>query len=282
METERLIRKKIIYYYILMIIFSIPIFYFVISSGRLGKIGLLLMWVPGVSALLVQLFFRENRIPLGWKLGKLKYLGMSFLIPLSYGLAIYLVVWLTGLGEFTFAGFNESITSKSDPGPATNLSEFMGNLLPYIFFNGILGSIVFELGEEIGWRGFLVPHLAKITSFGNVSLISGLSWALWHFPVLIWADYVADTPLWFALPFFLISIVSVSYIFAWMRLKSGSLWTAVILHASHNFFIQLVFTPMTKDTGITEYMIDEFGIGLAVITSITAFFLWKRSKTEIL
>jgi len=37
-------------------------------------------------------------------------------------------------------------------------------------------------------------------------------------------------------------IVSISFVFAWMRLKSGSLWTGVLLHASHNLFIQAFFS----------------------------------------
>ena len=42
------------------------------------------------------------------------------------------------------------------------------------------------------------------------------------------------------------------------RMKSGSLWTGVILHASHNLFIQAILTPLTIDNGKTMYYIDEF------------------------
>ena len=70
-----------------------------------------------------------------------------------------------------------------------------------------------------------------------------------------------------------------SFIYTWFRIKSGSLWTAVILHASHNLFIQNFFTPLTQDTGNTAYYIDEFGIVLPVVGICFALYYWnKRSK----
>jgi len=61
-------------------------------------------------------------------------------------------------------------------------------------------------------------------------------------------------------------------------MKSGSLWTGVILHASHNLFIQAILTPLTIDNGKTMYYIDEFGIGLPIATSIVAFYFWRKRK----
>ncbi len=57
---------------------------------------------------------------------------------------------------------------------------------------------------------------------------------------------------------------------AWLVLRARSLWPAAILHASHNLFIQSIFTPLTRDTGPTKYVIDEFGVGLVITTAIGA------------
>jgi hypothetical protein len=61
-----------------------------------------------------------------------------------------------------------------------------------------------------------------------------------------------------------------------MRLRSGSLWTGAFLHASHNLFIQGFFTPLTTDTGPTEYVIDEFGCALALTALLVAVVFWRR------
>jgi membrane protease YdiL (CAAX protease family) len=71
-------------------------------------------------------------------------------------------------------------------------------------------------------------------------------------------------------------VIGISFLFAWMRLKSGSLWTGAFLHASHNLFIQGIFTPLTIDTGKTKWVIDEFGFALAIAAIVVAVIVWRR------
>jgi uncharacterized protein len=59
-------------------------------------------------------------------------------------------------------------------------------------------------------------------------------------------------------------------------LKSGSLWTATLLHASHNLYIQGILTPLTRDTGKTAWFIDEFGLFVPLITVAFAIYFWNR------
>jgi len=51
-------------------------------------------------------------------------------------------------------------------------------------------------------------------------------------------DYHSATPRWWSLLFFTLDIGAASVGFAWFRLRSGRVWTGVILHASHNLFLQ--------------------------------------------
>jgi membrane protease YdiL (CAAX protease family) len=69
-----------------------------------------------------------------------------------------------------------------------------------------------------------------------------------------------------------------SFIFTWFRLKSGSLWTGVMLHASHNLFIQSFFTPITANTKHTAWFSDEFGVVVPAVTVIFAIYFWNRRK----
>lgn len=58
---------------------------------------------------------------------------------------------------------------------------------------GIIGtvlSMVSALGEEIGWRGFMVPALLHKLSFNKMLVISSLVWCGWHLPLLIAGDYM--------------------------------------------------------------------------------------------
>ena len=121
-----------------------------------------------------------------------------------------------------------------------------------------------------------MPELAKRHSFAATAIVSGLIWAVWHYPILIFADYNAGTPTWYGLTCFTVMVVGISFIYTWMRLKSGSLWTGVLLHASHNLFIQDFFDPLTTNTGRTKYVIGEFGAGLAVMCVIVGAYFWMR------
>lgn len=52
----------------------------------------------------------------------------------------------------------------------------------------------------------------------------------------------------------------------------------MLLHASHNLFVQTVFTPLTRDTGPTKYFIDEFGLALPVVCLVVAFLFWRHRQ----
>jgi hypothetical protein len=63
-----------------------------------------------------------------------------------------------------------------------------------------------------------------------------------------------------------------------LRLKSGSVWAAALLHATHNVWVQQIFTPLTASTGKTAYFIDEFGAALPIVMMIFAAYFWTRRK----
>jgi membrane protease YdiL (CAAX protease family) len=66
----------------------------------------------------------------------------------------------------------------------------------------------------------------------------------------------------------------------WLRLKSGSVWTAVIFHAVHNQVVQDI-NPLIIDTGITQYFTLEFGVMLALAGVIVGWVFWRR-RDELL
>ncbi len=278
MQTAADVRKSILTYLVLTFGLSSIFYYLIISAGTLraggGLFVLGLMWCPGTAALLTRLLYQRNLRGMGWGWGRTRYQLWSYLLPLGYAAAVYLPVWLFGLGELNLDVAERAVTRLGlEP-----TAPFVTFLL-FLLVAGTLGvalSCVSALGEEIGWRGFLVPELAKVTSFTRVALISGAVWSVWHFPILLFADYRAPTSTWFSLACFTVMVVAISFPFAWLRLKSGSVWTGMLLHGSHNLFIQSVFDAMTKDTGVTYWIIGEFGAGLAITGAVVAWLYWRQ------
>ena len=132
------------------------------------------------------------------------------------------------------------------------------------------------LGEEIGWRGFLVPELARRMAFPGVAFWSSAIWAVWHYPILLFADYRGGSPAWYSLTCFTVMVLGIGVVFAWSRLASGSVWPAAILHGSHNLWVQGIFDPLTADTGPTPWVIGEFGAALAIVSLAVAWLVLRR------
>lgn len=272
-------RKQLFTYLGLVLAFSSVFYFLIIKSGHLGAAGgsyvVGIMWCPAVAAMLTCKLSGRSIATLGWKWGEPRYQVMSYLIPLAYATVAYVSVWVLHLGGFYDHEFVAAVIKRFGLG---DMPPWAGIAFYFILAGttGMVRSCATALGEEIGWRGFLVPHLARRLTFTQTALISGVVWSLWHYPILIFADYNSGTPAWYGLTCFTVMVVSISFIFAWMRLKSGSLWTGVLLHASHNLFIQQFFDPLTTNTGRTPYVIGEFGAALALVSIAFALYFWGR------
>jgi uncharacterized protein len=278
MTAQQPSRRQVAQYLLLVFAFSSVYYYLCLSSGSLGNgMGLYvlgLMWCPALAATATLRLNRRSLKELGWQWGKTRYQIQSWYIPLFYAAIAYVIVWTLGLGKFGNPQFFERVGNAMHLHGPGWVSTAVGIVL--IGTLGMIRSIASALGEEIGWRGFLVPQLSQTFSFTTTAFVSGIVWALWHYPILIFGDYNAGTPTWYGLTCFTVMVVSGSFIFAWMRLKSGSLWTGAILHASHNLYIQGIFTPLTKDAGKTRWYIDEFGIVLPLVSVAFALYFWSR------
>jgi membrane protease YdiL (CAAX protease family) len=241
---------------------------------------LTIMWSPGLAAILTQLISARTLGGLGWRVGPPRWLGIAYILPIVYALPIYVFTWLTGLGVFPnhtrIAALAERYSSSN---VVTTVSIFLWISLTV----DMVGPLILALGEEIGWRGLLVPELAKMTSFTKTALISGIVWAAWHMPAIFQADYNSGvTSNLYAAIMFAIMIIATSFAYTWLRLKSGSLWPAVLLHASHNQFIQGIFDKLTGNTSATPYIIGEFGVGLALTSIVVAYIFWRIQRDKSL
>jgi membrane protease YdiL (CAAX protease family) len=271
-------RQQVAIYLAFVLAFS-SVFYFLILRAHTLSAGAGLyvsgiMWCPALAAMATLKINGRRLSELGWRWPQPKFALQSWFVPLLYASVTYAIVWLGGLGGFPNREFMTQLAMRMGLHASPGLSTILYVLLAGSF--GLMGSLARALGEEIGWRGFLVPELFKTFGFTSTALISGVVWSCWHYPVLIWGDYNAGTPSWYGLSCFTVMVLSISFVFAWLRLKSGSLWTGAILHASHNLYIQAIFTPMTRNTGKTAWYIDEFGAVLPLVALGFAIYFWRK------
>jgi len=150
-----------------------------------------------------------------WRVGWMWYLVAFLLYPVIFASAV-----LVNAG-WTHApvDFSEVFAHKIF-GASANLPAF---ILPFFIFDFLSN------GEEMGWRGYVLPRLqAKQTALVS-SLILGVIWAFWHFPRYLAPDNNGSF-MWM-----LIKVLADSVIYTWVYNNTkGSLLLTTILHAASN------------------------------------------------
>jgi membrane protease YdiL (CAAX protease family) len=98
---------------------------------------------------------------------------------------------------------------------------------------GLLFNMIFTFGEEFGWRGYLLPRLAPLGG-GWAALITGVIWGLWHAPLIVLYGYNFPGHPWLGILGMIAFTTALSFVFAWLRFRSGSVWPSTLAHAAVN------------------------------------------------
>ncbi len=102
-------------------------------------------------------------------------------------------------------------------------------------------TMISTFGEELGWRGYLLPRLVPLGPI-KASLIIGVAWGLWHAPLILLDGRGLGKGLELqGIVLFVALCVSWSIYMTWLRLRSGSIWPTVLSHAVLNVVTSTVF-----------------------------------------
>lgn len=266
-------KKAIIIFFALVIALSAAVDVLYCGGGPEWLV-LLLMWIPGLSGAVAScIAIKENgeeftlkgfNSRLGIRVSKLKYILMGILLPLIYLLIPYIIYWCTHPDNFAYSGVSIWLILK--------------DCMPMMVI-GIFIGLLSALGEELGWRGFMVPALNERSGMNMAINVSSLFWCLWHFPLLMGSDYMTGTPLWYKLSAFVLCIMPVGIICGILALESGSVWPSAFLHAAHNNYDQAVFGVITRGDDMMYY-VSETGILTIVCAWILAIIMYRRYKKK--
>ncbi len=98
--------------------------------------------------------------------------------------------------------------------------------------------ILIALGEEYGWRGFLLPKLMNKFSLFYSSIILGLIWACWHFPAYLIGSGV---PLQMNFMVFLLWVLLATLLISWIYYYTRSVLTSILAHIGANAAFNYLF-----------------------------------------
>ncbi|WP_419784944.1 CPBP family intramembrane glutamic endopeptidase [Pseudodesulfovibrio sp.] len=155
---------------------------------RSGPTLLLLgvMWIPGLAALITAKFvernsWRELRESLLLRFGSAgPWVLMIPVVPLLFA-AMYGLTWGLGLGSP-----DPTLTTLTSATGSQGISsdDVFKVMLPMSALVGPIVNFAFGLGEELGWRGFLLPRLLPLGK-SRAYLVLGIIWGLWHAPLIL-------------------------------------------------------------------------------------------------
>ncbi|WP_243471288.1 CPBP family intramembrane glutamic endopeptidase [Winogradskyella sp. MH6] len=237
-----------------------------------------IMWCPAIAAFITLKIKGRKISSLNWNWGNWKYIRLSYFVPALYAIITYLLIWILGFGNLANkASITEWGKELGLFGIGT-LSSTSITIIAIILLGTVevIRASATTLGEEIGWRGFFIYELRKVLSFTGVSVVSGVIWAAWHWPLLV---YYSSNVLLEFITFFIV-IISMSFIMAYYTFKSKSLWPAVLFHAVSNVYIQKILPPLTIKTQGAEYWHGENGIMFAIVTCVFGIYFWRKAIKE--
>jgi membrane protease YdiL (CAAX protease family) len=248
------------------------------DKNRAGGI-FLVQFSPMLAAFITRLIYRQNLRGFGWGWGKTRYQLAAYITPFGLALVSFSLIWVLGFGGLSTGPMVAEAQVGLEQTFGLKLNRTSVTLLVLLLVNSTFGLFIAfgAVGEELGWRGFLVPELYKHYSYTKTSFISGTIWAVYHFPLLIvlMAPRL-EVSAWPLLVATLIGGIGLTFIMNWYRIKSGSVWTAVIFHAALNIYNQGFFQNMTvKTSWLTHYVSGEHGFMLAIVSAAAAYLFWR-------
>jgi len=242
------------------------------SVDKVPELILALMYVPAVASVVARLVVKEGFVDISLRWGGSEGRAaalLAWLYPMAVGFVAYGIAWSTGLAEF-----------QRPLSPRSHLyaGSAVMNLMASFSVGATLGTAVncvSAFGEEIGWRGYMLTRLITARVPRPV-FTSGLIWACWHIPLILSGQYAAGSRPWLSGLLFVIGGVALAYLAAYLRLQSGSVWPAVIMHGAWNSIIQGTFDRATIGTPLA---VGEPGWLTVAISIVIVLFVTRGAWT---
>ena len=241
-----------------------------------GALVMLLMWTPGLASIITRIVRREGFVDVSFGIRGPRVaamLGLAWIYPVIVGGLGYGAAWITHLA--TFAAPEKSSIGLEHAHPALRFAVSLGLNLTI----GTLLSMISAAGEELGWRGYMVPRLLD-ARVPRPLFVSGIVWSAWHVPLIVTGQYAAGPRPVLSAALFMMSITAASYVAARLRLESGSLWPAVMFHAAWNAVIQGSFDKYTLGgdaARTTSIWIGESGVLVVAADVLVALYVVRRA-----
>lgn len=254
-------------FYLLAVGLSTLVALLTVALDKPNAVGFV-MFTPLLALLLMLcVITREGYSKASWQALGLQRMGwrgwpMALWLPLVLLASSYTISCLLGVADWQW---------PRDIGIGAYAAGLVASLL--------IGTL-FALGEEIGWRGYLLP---KLLGLGRVRavVVVGLLHGVWHLPMILLTPFYHGNgnPL-IVVPLFLLTLTVGGVFYGYLRLSTNSLWPVALAHGAFNT-IWSALTALTVPTSALwmEYLSGESGVITLILAMIAVSFLLHRLAT---
>lgn len=229
--------------------FRVPFAVALLVGWSFILVSLLMTWLTLGKGEMVALFKRYFLWLVHWKW----YLVAFLLQPALQFASVVLTSWLAGVPV------DYSHPMIRDVVPLT--APFLALVVPWFLFEIITN------GEEMGWRGYILPRLQARHNALVASLIVGVIWSVWHLPKFVGTGAGSGR----SFPWFVIFFLASSILYTWLYNNTrGSLLLVTLFHASDNTAGMFLPTSFAVVGGVVENLLIVLYVITAVIVTILA------------
>ncbi|WBX71071.1 CPBP family intramembrane glutamic endopeptidase [Tenacibaculum retecalamus] len=270
--------KTIFLFLILVVALTSPFHYAIVNLYPSRIYVGAIMWCPAIATIITLKLRGRSISSLNWNWGNWKYIRLSYFIPALSGTIAYIFIWIFGFGNLANVEVITEWANELKLMGIGTLNTISIVIIAIVLLGtvGVIRAAATTLGEEIGWRGFFIYELRKVLSFTGVSIFSGITWAAWHWPLLVY--YSNNILLEFTT--FFITCTFMSFTMTYYTFKSKSLWPAVIFHAVSNVYIQKIMPELTIKNEGAELWLGENGVMFTIVTCVFGIYFWRKAIKE--
>jgi uncharacterized protein len=244
----------------------------------------MIMLVPMLAAMGVQKFIARRPVfrggELGFQVGRKEYLLTA---PLLFGGFVVAALGVTVLLQpAALVSSTELVTRLNKVGVFDSWSMPL-RLAGIVALECVLGPIVnlpIFLGEEVGWRAFMVPRLERLLGRKG-TLVGGVVWAVWHLPMIfLFGLNYPDHPL-LGLLLWIPICICLSVILQHIFRKSRSVFAVALAHGAMNKVAVVGISLLIYDERVSRMLFGPTGlVGLALLTPISIYYFRLRDSVS--
>lgn len=238
-------RKSISFFLVMSFLFSWVLFLAPLTLGddvdatakQLATQGLwaVAMWGPGLAAIFVTLFIAKkpfSSLRLN-TLGPKRFYLWAWFLPAALTILGGAFTLLFGVAklDLNFTMIRNALSAAPEGADVPPMVIVLSQMLLALTL-GPLINVLFTMGEELGWRGFLLPHLLPLGQWKAV-ILSGVIWGVWHAPAIAQGHNYPGYPI-LGIFMMIIFCVLLGIIISWLYINTKSPWVAALAHGAVN------------------------------------------------